>query len=372
MKKFLSLLLAAILITAFAVGCGEKKESAEKTSSQVKTEEKEQNTEENKNSENSSAQTDKNEKSRNLYANDLSKQIELGKYKGIEIDTSSDDYKKELDAVISSDVENNKFYAKKESGEVKKGDTANIDYVGKKDGVAFEGGTAQGYDLEIGSGSFIPGFEDGLIGKKIGDTVDLNLTFPEEYQSADLAGKAVVFTVTINYVTTTDPLSPAEFYKDLEFDSESKYLEDANKRATENIIVAKLEETSKIKEYPEEDKEFLYEQTKKMIESQISSYGYDFKTYLEAAGQTEEQFKADAIKNQIEPMMKTQMIFYSIMDEIDKKVTKIDINAQAEKVAKEYNVTAEQVKEVYGEYQLEYMAVNEKVIDYLYKNAIIK
>ena len=339
MKKFLSLFLITVLVMTFMSACG--KEESEK-------------------------------KDRILYTENLSKQIELGKYKGIEIDSSSEDYKKEFDAVVKSDVENNKLYAKKEEGEIKKGDTANIDYVGKKDGVAFEGGTAQGHDLEIGSGSFIPGFEDGLIGKKIGETVDLNLTFPKEYQKADLAGKAVVFTVTINYVTTKDPLSPAEFYKDLGFASENKYLEDANKRTAENIIMAKLEETSKIKEYPKKDKDYLFEESKKIIEKNLAGYGYDLKSYLQMMGQTEEQFKTETIKNQIEPMMKTQMILYSILDEIGQKVTKDDITAQANKIAKEYSVSAAQVKEAYGEYQLEYKAVSEKVMDYLYKNAKIK
>lgn len=90
---------------------------------------------------------------------------------------------------------------------VENGDTANIDYEGKKDGVAFQGGTAQGYDLEIGSGSFIDGFEEGLIGTKKGETVDLNLTFPENYGNTELAGQAVVFTVTVNSISRQRELS---------------------------------------------------------------------------------------------------------------------------------------------------------------------
>ena len=106
-----------------------------------------------------------------LYNGNLSKHVELGKYEGIEIDKNSDDFKKAYEATVASDVESNSLYEKKTEGKVKKGDTANIDYEGKKDGVAFEGGTAKGHDLEIGSGQFIPGFEDGLIGVQIGDTV---------------------------------------------------------------------------------------------------------------------------------------------------------------------------------------------------------
>ena len=91
-----------------------------------------------------------------------------------------------------------------EKSVVESGDTVNIDFEGKKDGVAFDGGTSQGYNLTIGSGSFIDGFEDGLIGVNVGDTVDLNLTFPEGYQNADLAGQDVVFTVTVNFICASN------------------------------------------------------------------------------------------------------------------------------------------------------------------------
>lgn len=336
MKRILSVLLVVLMAVTMLAGCGKK--------------------------------------DRILYGEKLSKHIDLGKYKGIEIDTSSDDFKKKNDEIIASDVESGDFYKQKTSGTVAKGDTANIDYVGKKDGVAFEGGTANGYDLEIGSGSFIEGFEDGLIGKKIGSTVDLNLTFPKDYQSEELAGKAVVFTVKINYVKTEEAQSPSEFYSKLKFGSEAKYLEDVKKRAVEEILLEKLTKDSKINSYPEKEQEYLFTESKKLIETNLASYGYDLASYLSSMGQTEEQFKQETIKNQITPMMENQMVVYSVIDEEGIEVTKTDIDAQAEKIVKEYNneVTVEQVKEYYGDYQLEFMAVNEKALEVLYSNAVIK
>ena len=121
-----------------------------------------------------------------LYNVDLDKYVELGDYKKIKIDTKSDDFKETYDSIISQHVETNDLYVTKTEGKVADSDVANIDYEGKKDGVAFEGGTAKGYDLEIGSGSFIDGFEEGLVGVEIGDTVDLNLTFPKDYQARKL------------------------------------------------------------------------------------------------------------------------------------------------------------------------------------------
>lgn len=336
MKRILSFLILAVMMMSLFVGCGK---------------------------------TD-----RVLYNGKMSKYIDLGKYEGIEVDTKSDDYKQTYDAIIDEDVKNNNLYVQKKEGTVAEGDTANIDYEGKKDGVAFEGGTAQGYDLTIGSDSFIDGFEDGLIGKKIGDTVDLNLTFPKDYGSTDLAGKAVVFTVKINYVTTDEPLEPAEFYNQLGFGSEAKYIEDVNKRATEEILLSKLTEASKIKSYPEKELDYLYSESKRVMEMNLQNYGYDFTTYLSSIGQTEEQFKKDTIENQIKPMMEAQMVLYAVLDDAGLEVTKTDIDGQAEKIVKEYDnqVTVEQVKEYYGDYQLEFLAVSEKAMKIIYDNAKIK
>ena len=126
---------------------------------------------------------------------DIEEYVTLNDYANMTIEVAKSEV---TDDDIKNIIDSELMYATK--GKVKTGDTVNIDYVGKKDGVAFAGGTASGYELEIGSGTFIDGFEDGLIGVSVGDTVDLNLTFPENYGSAELAGKDVVFTVTVNSI----------------------------------------------------------------------------------------------------------------------------------------------------------------------------
>ena len=142
---------------------------------------------------------------------DVDKYVALGEYKGLEVSVDT----VEVDEDEWDTLVNNVYYGNitAENGgimdrAVETGDTVNIDYEGKKDGVAFDGGTDQGYDLTIGSGQFIAGFEDGLIGVMPGETVDLDLTFPENYGNADLAGQAVVFTVTVNYI---QPAQDGEF-----------------------------------------------------------------------------------------------------------------------------------------------------------------
>lgn len=130
-------------------------------------------------------------------------EVTLGKYKGLEVSLAPVSVEQSTVDLMVAEAYNSVVTA--ENGgiterAVANGDTANIDYVGKKDGVAFDGGTAEGYNLIIGSGRFIDGFEEGLIGVMPGDTVDLNLTFPEDYGNEELSGAEVVFTVTVNYI----------------------------------------------------------------------------------------------------------------------------------------------------------------------------
>lgn len=312
---------------------------------------------------------------RQLYNGKLSKYITLADYKGLKVDTKSDEFKEYYNNVISSDVSSNDLYVKKTEGTVANGDTANIDYTGKKDGVAFDGGTAEGYDLKVGSNSFIDGFETGLIGKKIGDTVDLNLTFPENYNSAELAGKAVVFTVKINYVKTEEERKPEDYYSELGFKSLDKYTADVTERAVKNYLLDKVKSGSKIKEYPQTEIDTMYGSYKNMLEQNLkSSYGVDFATYLTSNNMTEESFKEDLVKNQIKPAMDEQMVAYSILDNEKLGLKDEEINKKIDETVKSINnsqVTAETVKSYYGEYYFEYMTVSEKVSDYLYKNAKI-
>lgn len=314
-------------------------------------------------------------KERILYNVNLDKYVKLGDYKGLELNLNSDEYKENCNAITENEVEQNGFYIKLTEGKVEKGNTVNIDYVGKKDGVAFEGGTANGYDLKIGSGEFIPGFEDGLIGAKIGSTVDLNLTFPENYGNEELNGAAVVFTVKVNYVTTDTPLTPEEYYKELNYSSVAEYYENLKKTAIENTLFGMLADGSKTKDYPKKDKDYLTDAYLKTIESNLkSAYDTDLETYLRYAGQTMDSFKENLEKEQIEPMMDFQMVVYAVFDKEKLSVSQKDIEAQVDKAVKEIGqeeVTAKEVKEFYGDYYFEALAVNQKVAEFLVKNAKI-
>ena len=183
-KKFMVIALSALMAVS-VIGCGTKSED-QASESTAQSEQK-------------------------TY--DVAKYVTLPAYKNMDV-TVSGTYEVTEDDV--RDYVNNmcSYYPEYEDTDktvVENGDCVDIDYEGKKDGVAFDGGTAQGYVLEIGSGTFIDGFEDGLIGVKVGETVDLNLTFPENYQSKELAGADVVFTVTVNKIVKKTETS----YEDL-------------------------------------------------------------------------------------------------------------------------------------------------------------
>ena len=303
----------------------------------------------------------------------LSDYVELTDYDGLSVDTSSDDYKEKYDTLLSEDVDTNDFYADKGNEKIENGDKANIDYTGKKDGVAFDGGTAEGYDLKIGSGSFISGFEEGLVGAAAGQTLDLNLTFPESYSNEELAGKAVVFTVKVNSVKT--PEKPEEYYKKLSFNSEKEYYADVNKRAAKQVLLEQLGKKAKVKDYPKDDYDTLLKAVEEQYGTQLQQqYGITLETYLQYTGSTIEDFRGTLATNVLKPMMDEQLAAYALLDKEGIPLTSEDADGQLDKLVKQYgsSISKDDIKSYFGDYYFEALAANEKAAEYLYENAKIK
>ena len=338
MKRILSLVLVLILMLTCFAGCAKKEK-------------------------------------RELYNVDLGKYVTLGEYKGLKVDKKSDEFKKISENIIASDVQTYGLYVTKNTGKVKEGDNVNIDYTGKKDGVAFEGGTAQAYNLVIGSDSFIDGFEDGLIGKEIGSTVDLNLTFPENYGNDELNGQDVVFTVKINYVTTTEPKKPEDYCTLLGFSKVEDYEANVEDRAVGESLQQAILNASKVKDYPKKDLEFLYSKYYEQFESTlVNNYQATVEQYLSSVGQTADQLKEQLITNQVKPIMDMQMVWYAIFDKEELKIT----DEEKEQTIKEIiasggdsSVTRADIIEEYGEYYIEMLLVSNNVFELVKKNAKI-
>lgn len=274
-------------------------------------------------------------------------EFELGEYKGIKASkVSHRTLKKDIDAEIEKMRERNSRMVSVEDRAVQKDDIANIDFEGFCDGVAFEGGKGENYDLTIGSGQFIPGFEDQLIGKNIGEETEVNVTFPEEYHAENLKGKDAVFKVKINSIKVKElPELDDEFAKDVsEFDTLEELKKDVKEKLSaagkekaaheteENVIKAVCDATEI--DIPEA---MINSQIDKMIrdfDMQMRYQGLNLEQYMKYTGTTldslKEQFKADAEKN-----VKTSLVL--------EKVCQVEnITASDKEVSKEYDDMAEQ------------------------------
>ena len=235
------------------------------------------------------------------------------------------------------------------------GDTVTIDYEGKVDGVAFDGGKADGHDLKLGSGSFIPGFEDQIVGKQIGETFDVNVTFPEEYHAKELAGKAAVFTVTLHAIKATELAElDDEFAKDVsEFDTLDAYKADIKAKQTEKnekaadaevedkLIDALLEKMSA--EIPEVMFVQETENSLRDMDNNLRMQGLDLSTYCKYTG-----MDLDAIRAQMRPRAEKQVKVRLVLEKIAKleklTATKKDIEAEYKRIAEAYNVPVDNVK----------------------------
>ena len=241
----------------------------------------------------------------------LDKYMEGGQYDGIEIKTA--DVEQSLENAIQTALNNNVEYEQVTKGKVKDGDTVNIDYVGTMDGEEFSGGSATDSNLVIGSNSFIPGFESGLIGAKIGKTVNLDLTFPDPYErNEEYSGKAVTFKVTVNYVQG-DPVK-LEFNDDFVkkyytgYTTASEYEEYLRGLAVSDLAWSVVADNMKISKYPEEWMNDKVEQLYASYSQMVAQYGMKMEDYIANMGTTEEKFKEETLKKEAEMYVKQKMI----------------------------------------------------------------
>lgn len=298
------------------------------------------------------------------------KYVTLGQYKGVEITKVPDVTEEELETEMASRFRDT----------VADGDTVNIDYVGTKDGIAFDGGTAQGQSLTIGSNTYIDGFEEGLVGVKVGDTVDLNLTFPDPYKNNPaLAGKPVVFTVTVNSINGVvgAELTEEVIAANTMYDSVDAYRESVreelqlvkdNEKLTQ--IWAIVQETTTISGYPEEEVEEYANDMKSYYERMAAMYGTDLATLLSASGMTEETFNQQCREYGQEECAK-YMILEMIADAENITVSEEEFNEEIDKAVEESGMEKEALLEYYGGEELvrENLLYN-KVLEFLLENAV--
>ena len=377
MKKR-AIMISMLLVMALSVtGCSQKtatKDKDTKTEETAKTDDAEET--ESDNTEDTSEDTPTTAE---LMAGiDVEKGVTLGDYKGVTVEktiqsVTDEDVQNEIDNALAN-------YPVEVDQAAKEGDTVNIDYVGKIDGEEFDGGSDQGADLKLGSGKFIDGFEDGLIGARKGETRTLNLTFPEDY-TQDLAGKAVEFTVTVNAVK--EPLSePTDQWvaDNIEgYDNIADYKagirseqEESNEQTAENQVRyaawTQVIDNCTINEYPET----LVEVGKKLYEQQVETYakyaGMELDAYIESSGLTQEEYQSN-MEEYGKNVAAQALVCQAICDKEGFAIGDDDYQKALQDMLTEYGCTEDELIQTYGQDNVEQSIMLNRVSNLILENA---
>lgn len=307
-------------------------------------------------------------------------EVKLGQYKGLEAPKAEVKVvAADVNARLKEMADRNSRLVSVERA-VKKGDTADIDFEGFDNGVAFDGGKGENFDLEIGSGSFVPGFEEQLIGMKAGEEKDIDITFPENY-TPELAGKPVVFHVKVNEVKVKEvPALDDEFAKDVsEFDTLKELKADIKKkltaertesaqRAFEDVLMAKVAEGVEA-DVPHEMVELQAEQMTEGFKQQLASQGIPFDQYLKMTNTTEADFKSQAY-GPAEQQVKMDLAISAIVKAENLEAADDEVEAEMKKVADRYGMDLDTVKKYLRPEEVKEQVIREKVIKLVADNAV--
>lgn len=294
-------------------------------------------------------------------------EVTLGEYKGVEVPKSEIEVTdEEVDAEIKKEQEKNSRTVTVEDRGAENGDITTIDFEGFVDGAAFEGGKGTDYPLTLGSGSFIPGFEEQLVGAKTGDHVEVNVTFPEQYQAAELAGKAAVFQCDVKKIEAKElPELDDDFAQDVsEFDTLAEYREDVKKnltekkeaealRAKEDAAVDKVIENAEM-EIPEP---MIQTQVRQMMDDfarRMQSQGLSMEQYFQFTGMTAEKMQEE-MKPQALKRIQTRLVLEKVAEAENIQPSEEEVNEEISKMAEMYKMEADKLRELLGDRELEQM-----------------
>ena len=309
-------------------------------------------------------------------------EVTIENYKGIEAKKKAVRITKEqISAEVDKARDRNARFVQESDEAIKDGDTITLDFEGFVDGVAFDGGKGENYELKIGSGSFIPGFEAQIVGHKIGESFDVNVTFPEDYSAKDLAGKASTYKCEVKSLKQL-PDFDDEFVKDVsEFDTVDEYTADVKSKLTErakaeaerefeNTLAEKLMELL-VAEIPEPMFEAETENYLRDYDTRLRSSGLDLKTYMQYTGLT-----LDAIRAQLRPQAEKQVKIRLALEKIavleNLDATEDEINEEYAKIGATYNVETEEVKKMIAPEDIKADLLTSKAMALVKENAVNK
>ncbi len=309
--------------------------------------------------------------------------VTLGEYKGIEVQkadmTVSD---ADVEEAIRKELEKDSRLVTVSDRAAQDGDTVKIDFDGSVDGEAFDGGKGENYPLLLGSGSFIPGFEEQIVGHNTGDAFDVEVTFPEDYHAKELAGKAAVFKTVLHEIQTREvPEFNEDFADDKGFDSVDAYREDVKKRladakakaaaaANENAVIGKVVENAQI-DLPEPMIETQIEQMIDDYARRMQSQGLQLEQYMEYTGMTFDKLK-EQFRPQAERNLKTRLTLEAVVDAEKIEVSEEAIEDQIKQMAEQYKVDVEKMREFLSDEDKKNISMDLKIqeaVDFLVAEA---
>lgn len=313
-------------------------------------------------------------------------EVTLGQYKGLEVEKDAVEVTdEEVDAELKKAQEQNAREVTIEDRPVKEGDIITLNYAGTIDGVPFDGGTAESQKLEIGSHSFIDTFEDQLVGLNIGDEKDVEVTFPEEYHAAELAGKPANFHVKVLGITEKQlPEIDDDFAQDTtEFDSledykadiRAKLLESKEEQAKnnmENALVEKAVENAEM-DIPEAMVDSQVDQMVQEFQQRVSYQGISFEQYLQFTGQNPEAFR-ESMRPEAMRRIQSSLVLEAIVAAENIEATEEDLNKEFERMASMYQMEADQIASYMGEAEKENMKNDiaiQKAVDFIREQAVV-
>lgn len=291
----------------------------------------------------------------------LKPEVKLGEYKGLEVTRQTVEVTdEEVQAQLEQRTEALAEMVVKEDGVVKEGDTATIDFEGFADGEAFEGGQSENYELEVGSGSFIPGFEEQVVGMKTGEEKEIEITFPEEYHAAELAGKPATFKVTVNEIKSKEvPELDDELAKEIDESVSSveelrtklkEEAEEVKKNDSETALRDDLVEQAASNAEMEIPQAMIDSETDRMMqdfEQRLQMQGMNLDLYFQFSGQDEETLR-DQMKDDALSRVRVSLTLEAIGAAENVEVPEEDINAELEKMSEQFGMDVEQIKTTLG------------------------
>lgn len=313
-------------------------------------------------------------------------EVELGKYKELEVDSVKIEVtEEEIETYIEEQLQKNEsLVLKDEKEKLEENDTAIFDFKGMKDGVAFEGGTAENYELKIGSGQFIPGFEEQMIGMLPGEEKTIDLTFPEDYHEKSLAGAPVQFIVKLHEVKVTErPELDDEFVRNLQIEEVEtveqykkhvkKQLKEAKEREEKSRVMQELlqqaQENAKMNNHPKAI-ELGKERILNNIAQQMAQYGINLDMYIQFSGKSKEEFMSD-VEEQAERQLRELLTLEAIVDQEKLEIDEKELKEAYEKMAKHYNMAPAEIKKHVPEDHLREDMKLQKAFDLIYDSAKI-